>query len=99
MNNSDRYEALDALRAFSCIGIVLLHILANSKYDLSGVIFTKLIPSFSNLVFLFMTISAFGMCCGYFDKFVSKQVDISDFYSKRYKKILPFLRCYVLLMF
>lgn len=90
MNNSDRYEALDVLRAFSCIGIVLLHIWANSKYDLSGAIFTKLIPAFSNLVFLFMTISAFGMCCGYFDKFVSKQVDISDFYSKRYKKILPF---------
>lgn len=24
-----------------------------------------IIPSFTNFVFLFMTVSAFGMCCGY----------------------------------
>ena len=85
-----RYEALDGLRALACIGIVMMHVLSNAKYNLSGFAFESMIPSFTNFVFLFMIISGFGMCCGYFEKVISNKISISDFYSKRYKKILPF---------
>ena len=37
----------------------------NSSYNISGFVYDKLIASFTNYVFLFMVISAFGMCCGY----------------------------------
>ena len=63
-----RYDALDGVRAISAIGIVLMHVLANGNYNLSGFLFEKLIPSFTNLVFLFMVVSAFSMCCGYYEK-------------------------------
>ncbi len=90
MNTKKRYEALDGLRAFACIGIVMMHVLANAKYNLSGFIFEKMIPSYANFVFLFMTISGFGMCCGYYEKILNNRINIVDFYIKRYKKILPF---------
>jgi peptidoglycan/LPS O-acetylase OafA/YrhL len=63
-NKQKHYEAIDGLRAFSAIGIVLMHVLANGNYNLDGFVFKKLIPSFTNLVFLFMIISGFAMCCG-----------------------------------
>ena len=65
-----RYDAIDGLRAFSAIGIVLMHVLANGNYALDGFVFESLIPSFTNLVFLFMIISGFAMCCGYYEKMV-----------------------------
>lgn len=51
-----RYDAIDGLRAFSAIGIVLMHVLVNGKYNIGGFIFDKLIPSFTKLGFLFMII-------------------------------------------
>ena len=84
------YEALDGLRAFSCIGIVMMHVLANANFNLTGFAFERMIPSFTNFVFLFMVISGFGMCCGYYDKVISNKINIADFYIKRYKKIFPF---------
>ena len=90
MNKEDRYEALDGLRAISCVGIVLMHILVNGDYKVHGFIFDQFIPSLTNLVFLFMAISAFGMCCGYYDKMLNRGIDISSFYVKRYKKVFPF---------
>lgn len=86
----NRYEALDGLRAFACIGIVMMHVLVNGKYQLNGFLFEKMIPSFTSFVYLFMTISGFGMCCGYYEKFLGKNIDIVSFYHKRYAKILPF---------
>lgn len=56
-----------------------------------------MIPSFTNFVFLFMTISAFGMCCGYYHKMLNNQINLSDFYAKRFKKILPFFALLVLI--
>ncbi len=84
------YDALDGLRAFSCMGIVMMHVLINGKYSLSGFIFEKMIPSYTNLVFLFMIISGFGMCCGYYEKVLNNRISIIDFYIKRYKKTFPF---------
>ncbi len=57
-----RYDAIDGLKALSCAGIVAMHVLVNGNYHLDGFIFTQVIPSFTDLVFLFMSISAYGMC-------------------------------------
>lgn len=84
------YGTIDGLRAFSAIGIAMMHILANGGYELQGVVFRKLIPSFTELVYLFMIISAFGMCCGYYNKICSNQISVGEFYSKRFAKIWPF---------
>ncbi len=99
MNENKRYDAIDGLRTFSCIGIVLMHVLANGKYNVDGFVFEKIIPSFTNLVFLFMTISAFGMCCGYYEKVINGTIKIADFYKRRYLKILPFFAVLCLLDF
>lgn len=85
-----RYDGLDGVRAFSAIGIVIMHVLANGKYTLSGCIFKTLIPSFANLVFLFMILSAFSVCCGYYDKIRGNKIALERFYQRRFLKILPF---------
>ena len=59
----ERYDGIDGLKAYAILGIALMHILANGKFGLNGFVFQKLIPSFTNLVFLFMMVSGFGMCC------------------------------------
>lgn len=85
-----RYDAIDGLRVFSAIGIVLMHVLANGNYAVDGFVFESLIPSFTNLVFLFMIISGFAMCCGYYEKIINNKISVGQFYSKRYAKIWPF---------
>lgn len=89
-SRNTRYDALDGLRAFSAIGIVVMHVLSNGEYALSGFVFTKLIPSLTNLVFLFMIISAFSMCCGYYEKICENKISLDAFYKKRFLKVLPF---------
>lgn len=91
------YNAIDGLRTIACFGIVLMHVAANNTYDISGFVYDKLIASFTNFVFLFMVISAFGMCCGYFDKILNNQISLETFYFKRYSKILPFFAFLVLI--
>lgn len=97
MGEKKRYDALDGVRTLACIGIVLMHVLANTEYNLSGFIYDQMIPSFTNFTFLFMSVSGFGMCCGYYDRMISGNIDIVSFYKKRYKKILPFfaLLCFM----
>lgn len=86
----ERYEGIDGLKAYAILGIVLMHILANGKYEASGFVFDQLIPSFTNLVFLFMMVSGFGMCCGYYQKFKEQKIGVGEFYTKRYSKIWPY---------
>ena len=74
-----------------------MHVAANNTYDISGFVYDKLIASFSNFVFLFMVISAFGMCCGYLEKVLNNQISLESFYFKRYSKILPFFAFLVLI--
>ncbi len=90
MPGEKRYGTLDGIRAISCMGIVAMHLFGNAQYDVHGFLFEDFVPSLTNLVFLFMTISGFGMCCGYYDRLIKRQPDIVDFYKRRYKKILPF---------
>lgn len=85
-----RIESIDYLRAFSALGIVLMHVLANGNFELSGVVFNKIIPSFPDLVFLFMVISGFSMCCGYYKKITNNEISINNFYIKRFKRIWPY---------
>ena len=87
---ADRYEGIDGLKAYAIIGIVLMHVLSNVKYAINGFVFEQFIPSFTNLVFLFMMVSAFGMCCGYYQRVVDRKIRVEDFYKKRYVKIWPY---------
>ena len=86
----DRYEGIDGLKAYAIIGIALMHILTNGEYRMGGFVFERMIPSFTNLVFLFMMVSGFGMCCGYYQKFKDQKIGVVDFYKKRYSKIWPY---------
>lgn len=92
-----RYESINGLRTLACIGIVMMHMKANNNYQISGFLYENVIPSFTNFVFLFMMISAFGMCCGYFDKVLNNDIDIENFYKRRVEKILPIFAFLVLL--
>ena len=86
-----KYEALDGLRAYSSIAIVLLHVFANGGgYGMTGFVAEQLLPSFTNLVFLFMIVSGFSMCCGYYDKVMDGSIDLKQFYGKRFAKTWPF---------
>ena len=87
---ADRYEGIDGLKAYAIIGIALMHVLANGEYRMGGFVLERLIPSFTNLVFLFMIVSGFGMCCGYYQKFKDQKISVVDFYKKRYNKIWPY---------
>ena len=95
----ERYEGIDGLKAYAILGIVLMHILTNGNFSLNGFAFQKLIPSFTNLVFLFMMVSGFGMCCGYYQKITNCEISIEDFYKKRYIKIEPYFALLCLLDF
>lgn len=90
LDKQKRYDGIDGLRAFSAIGIILMHVATNAKYNIGGFLYERVIPSMTNLVFLFMTISAFGMCCGYCEKVLQNKMSIEIFYKKRYVKILPY---------
>lgn len=81
----ERYEGIDGLKAYAILGIALMHVLANGEYGIGGFVFERLIPSFTNLVFLFMMVSGFGMCCGYYQKFKDQKIGVTDFYKKRQK--------------
>lgn len=87
---NDRYDGIDGLKAYAILGIVLMHVLANGQFGLTGFVFKELIPSFTNLVFLFMMVSGFGMCCGYYEKITNGTIKIEDFYRRRYSKIWPY---------
>ena len=86
----ERYENLDGIRAYACIGIVLMHVLANGNFGLTGFVFEKLIPSFTNFTLLFMLLSAFSMCCGYYERFRNGTISLEQFYTRRYQRIWPF---------
>jgi peptidoglycan/LPS O-acetylase OafA/YrhL len=92
----DHYGSLDGLKALAAIGIVMMHIKANTSYEVTGYFYNQVIPSFTNFVFLFMTISAFGLCCGYYEKIFKNEITVTAFYAKRFKKILPFFALLVL---
>ncbi len=66
-----------------------MHIQANAKYNLHPLA-EKAVLSWTHFVPLFIMISGFGMFCGYYEKFKINNISLNDFYTKRFKKILPF---------
>lgn len=90
ISNKIYYEKLDGLRAYACLGIVFMHVLANGDFGLSSFLFEKFIPFFSSFVSLFMILSSFSMCCGYYEKVVTGNFDLEKFYIRRYHRIFPF---------
>lgn len=97
-NRRIHYLSIDGLKALSCLGIILMHIQANTEYKLYGnILYDTIIPSFTWLVYLFLLISAFGICSGYLEKFWDKSIDLEIFYKNRYKKILPFFGFLILI--
>lgn len=86
----DRYAALDGIRVVASFCIVLMHVKANGNFQISGFVYSEIIGGFGELVFLFMIISAFSMCCGYYERLLEGRVSIVDFYKKRFEKIWPF---------
>ena len=75
----ERYGALDGMRVYSAIGIAAMHVLGAGQYDLPGRMLESLISSFTDLVYLFMAISCFSMCCGsWLEQFPSKRFTAGD---------------------
>ena len=92
----ERYSSIDGLRAFSAAGILLMHVRMENAYEIEGVLFNKIIPSFTHLTFLFMMISGFCMCCGYYEKIKENRISMTEFYSRRYQRIWPYFAILVL---
>lgn len=91
-----KYDSLNGVRTISCIGILLMHVLSNSSYELNPIL-SETIYKCTHFVFLFMILSAFSMCCGYFEKIKNNKISVEEFYKKRIKKILPFFAILVLI--
>ncbi|MGN0182443.1 MAG: acyltransferase family protein [Candidatus Ornithomonoglobus sp.] len=85
-----KYDNLDGLRTFAAIGIILMHIMANTDYQLPQNIIINIIGRAGLLVELFFIISGFGMCCGYYERVKNGEISLDSFFKKRYLKILPF---------
>lgn len=90
MQKTDRYLNLDGMRGYAAIGVALMHIEANGSYSMSGVVYESLIPSFSNFIYMFMMLSAFSLCCGYYNRFKNREIDLDIFYKRRYQRIWPY---------
>ena len=72
---NQRYTSLDGLRSIAAIGIVIMHVLANLYVvPENNALYGTIIPSLTNFVYLFFSISAFAMCCGYYERMKSGQI-------------------------
>ncbi|WP_349612473.1 acyltransferase family protein [Lactiplantibacillus plantarum] len=95
-NDKKIFGGINGLKALSCFGIIAMHILANTQLAVTGLL-KEVIMSWTQLVYLFLILSAFGMCCGYFSRFQAQKIDINFFYKRRYSKMLPFFMFLVLI--
>jgi peptidoglycan/LPS O-acetylase OafA/YrhL len=89
-SRADRFDNIDGIRTYAALGIIAMHVLVNGSYSLEGFLFSQLIPSFADFVFLFMMVSSFSMCCGYYERILQCKITPTTFYRKRYAKIWPF---------
>ena len=99
-NVRENYSSLDGLRAYAAVGIVLMHVQANLVIKPSDNFLTgDIIPWFTNFTLLFMIISAFSMCCGYYERVKSGAITPAKFYTKRYHRAWPFFAMMVMISF
>lgn len=95
-NVKERFNGFDGLRALCALGIAMMHYQAFIVVKPSENFFTdRCIPFFTEFVFMFFMISAFGLCCGYYKKMRASEngqcaFNVNHFYSRRIKKIWPY---------
>ena len=86
----ERYKNLDGLKTYAAIGIILFHVEEHGQFGISGSAYYSFLYKLSNITLLFMILSAFSMCCGYYDGFKSGTMDLNSFYKRRFQRIWPF---------
>lgn len=64
-----------------------------------NVLTESVIPWFTDFTLLFMLISAFSMCCGYYERVKSGAITPKTFYTKRYHRTWPFFAMMVIISF
>lgn len=64
-----------------------------------NVVTGRVIPWFTDFTLLFMVISAFSMCCGYYERIKTGAITPAQFYSKRYQRTWPFFAMMVCIAF
>lgn len=94
-----RFDGMDGLRAVGAVGILMMHVLANGSFGLEGYLPEIFIPKWGDLVFLFMVISGFSVCCGYYEGVVNHTISLEAFYKKRFIRVWPFFAVLCLLDF
>lgn len=91
VKKNKHYGSLDGIRAFAALGIILMHIISNISIKPSENYLTNtVIPFFTDFTLLFMIVSGFSLCCGYYEKIKNGTITPNTFYKKRYSRILPF---------
>ena len=87
----ERYNSLGGLRVIAAFGILIMHVQANmTDRPILSYVSSPIIPSLGIFVLLFMILSAFSMCCGYYEKVKNRLITPNEFYTRRVKRILPF---------
>lgn len=84
------FQAINGLRAIAALGIAAMHYRALGALRPTSEFINTYVPFGTFFVFLFFMVSAFGMCCGYYEKIKTQSVNFNTFYKSRYKKILPY---------
>jgi len=68
-----------------------MHVLTNINVKPSENYLTEsIIPFFTDFTLLFMVVSGFSLCCGYYTRIKEGTITPNAFYRKRYLRILPF---------
>jgi len=97
-NKRNTYSGFNYLRVFACLSIVLMHVQSNLELSLPhNILFDNIIPFSANFVLLFMMVSSFCMCCGYYYQFKDGNINITAFYRKRFLRLFPFFAALVIL--
>lgn len=68
-----------------------MHVQANmTDKPILGYVSSPIISSLGMFVLLFMILSAFSMCCGYYERVKKRLITPNEFYTRRARRILPF---------
>lgn len=97
ISSHNRYENLDGLKVIAAFGIVAMHVSSNMGHPITSEFMTNVIGSMTHFVKLFLILSGFGMCCGYYEQFKNGKINLQKFYIRRFEKNLPFFALLVLI--
>ena len=70
-----KYDAIDGLKVIACLGVILVHMRSNGGYVLNPNVVT-IIDLCKSMLNLFFIVSAFGMCCGYYNRILENKICI-----------------------